>query len=417
MDSHDHMNRADESTGRRPVAVAPPTPGNRLPAPRIARTILITALLGYALLTITSILTAGVSPTAEATGLLLLLPILALQLLHSTPGGNQAPLSRTCLILALQALLTYLPLIIFQAYWETMAGYLAGSLLLLLPARLAWPLYATVGLSMLIPPLLTGRPLLDSINFTHTTLLTGLVLYGLTRLAHLITDLHTTRGELACQAVTGERLRFARDLHDLLGFSLSAIALKTELVHQLVPTQPDRAMKEINEVLTLAGQSLTDVRRAAGGYRAISLQQEIRTAQSMLQAAGIHVHVEMELATLSPHIDTALATTLREAVTNLLRHSSATHCRIRAVHHGGVVRLLIENDGADPGYRNTAPHSGNGLGNLQARMTAIGGRLKTGHVKDGTFRLLAEAPARPSDTPVEATGAAVPAPAGRSHMS
>ncbi|MYZ36946.1 histidine kinase [Streptomyces sp. MnatMP-M17] len=392
--------------------MAPPPPISCHPASRGARTVFIAALVGYGLLTTTSVLTAGVSPTAEATGLLLLLPILALQLLHSSHGTDHAPLPRTCLTLTLQAVLTYLPLLIFEAYWATMAGYLAASLLLLLPPRVAWPLYTTVGLSMLVAPLLTGRPLLHSIHLTHTTLLTGLVLYGLARLTHLITHLHTTRGELACQAIAGERLRFARDLHDLLGFSLSAISLKSELVHQLIPTDPDGASKEIDEVVTLAGQSLTDVRKAAGGYRAISLQQEIRTAQSLLHAADIDVHTEIELATLDPRIDTALATTLREAVTNLLRHSNATHCRITALHLDGVVRLLVENDGADPAHHNAAPHSGNGLGNLHARMAAIGGRLETGHAEDGTFRLVAEAPVKPPETSAESTGVVVPAPTG-----
>ncbi|MFJ6569147.1 sensor histidine kinase [Streptomyces sp. NPDC091292] len=394
MDSHDRSDRADKSTGGRPEAVAPPVPGSDLPVPRLARTLVLTVLLGYALLTTAGILSAGVSPAAEATGLALLLPLLALQLLHSTPTSPHTPLPRIGLTLTLQAFLTYLPLAVFHAYWATMAGYLAASFLLVLPPRAAWPLYTTVGLSTLAPPLLDGRPLVESILFPHTTLLTGLVLYGLTRLAHLTTHLHTTRGELARQAVTGERLRFARDLHDLLGFTLSAITLKSELVHQLIPTQPHRARKEIDEVLTLAGQSLTDIRKAAHGYRTMSLQQEIRTAQSMLHAADIDVDVHVELPPLTPHIDTALATTLREAVTNVLRHSNPTHCRITAVHHGEAVRLLIENDGADPAYHNTAPHSGNGLGNLRTRITAIGGRLETGHGKDGTFRLLAETPTR-----------------------
>ncbi|MFD5035400.1 sensor histidine kinase [Streptomyces sp. NPDC058220] len=393
MDSHDRSDSADESRGRRPEAVAPPSPSNDLPVSRLARTILITALLGYALLTAIGILSAGMSPTGEATSLLLLL-ILALQLLHSAPGSNQAPLTRKCLILAFQALLTYLPILVFHGYWETMAGYLAGSLLLLLPPRVAWPLYAAVGLSMLIPPLLDGRPLIESIPFSHTTLLAGLVLYGLTRLTELITHLHTTRGELARQAVTGERLRFARDLHDLLGFSLSAITLKSELIHRLIPTHPHRAMKEINEVLTIAGQSLADVRKTASGYRTMSLQQEIRTAQTMLDAADIDVQAQVELGTLSPHVETALATTLREAVTNLLRHSNATHCGIKAVQQDGLVRLVVENDGVDPAYHNPAPHSGSGLGNLHARMTVIGGRLESGPGKDGIFRLLAEAPTR-----------------------
>lgn len=394
MGSHECSDSEDEARGHRPEAVVPPSPGNGLPVSRPARTILVATLLGYALLTTMGILSAGVSPAAEVSSLLLLLLILALQLLHSTPRTNQASLPRRCLTLTLQAVLTYLPVLVFQTYWEAMAGYLAGSLLLLLPPRVAWPLYATVGLSMLVPPLLDSRPLIESVFFAHTTLLSGLVLYGLTRLTELTTHLHTTRGQLARQAVTGERLRFARDLHDLLGFSLSAITLKSELAQHLIPTHPNRAMKEINEVLTIAGQSLADVRKAASGYRAMSLRQEIRAAQSMLDAAGIDLRVEVELSTLSPHVESELATTLREAVTNLLRHSKAAHCGIKAVQQDGLVRLVVENDGADPAYHNPAPHSGNGLRNLQARMNAIGGHLESGRGEDGTFRLLAEAPMR-----------------------
>lgn len=409
MDSHHHYGSTDESRGHRPGAVPPPSPVNRFPTLRTARTIAVTLVVGYALLTTTSILTAGVSRAAEATGLVLLPLLLALQLVHCAPCGRQTSLPRRCLTLALQALLTYLPLVFFHAFWQTMAGYLAGSLLLLLPRRAAWPLYCAVGLSILIPSLLHDRPLSHSIHLTYTSLLAGLVLYGLTRLTQLVTHLHTTRGELARQAVTGERLRFARDLHDLLGFSLSAITLKSELIHQLIPAHPARAMKEIDEVLTIASQSLTDVRKAASGYRSISLQQEIRTAQSMLHAAGIAVRAQVEIGTLSPHIDTAFATTLREAVTNLLRHSNATQCRIKATQHDGVIRLLVENDGVDPAYRNSEPHSGNGLGNLRTRMTAIGGGLESVRGKDGTFRLVAEAPAKePPETPAEARDSMLP---------
>ncbi|MFE9299330.1 sensor histidine kinase [Streptomyces niveus] len=394
MGSHDPSESADGPRGRRPGAVDPPHPDYAFPVSRPARSILVATLLGYALLSAMGVLSTGSSTTAKAAGLLLLVLVVLLQLHHSRPGMSRVPLTRRCLTLTLQALLTYLPVLVFQTYWETMAGYLAGSLLLLLPPRVAWPLYATVGLSMLVPPLLDSRTLIESIPFAHITLLSGLVLYGLTRLTELTTHVHSTRGELARRAVTGERLRFARDLHDLLGFSLSAITLKSELIQRLIPTQPNRAMKEISEVLTIAGQSLADVRKAASGYRTMSLQQEIRTAQTMLDAAGIGVRVHVELGTLSPHVETELATTLREAVTNLLRHSEATHCVIRAVQQDGVVRLVVENDGADSAYHNTAPHSGNGLRNLHARMTAIGGHLESGPGEDGMFRLLAEAPLR-----------------------
>ncbi|GGJ22525.1 sensor histidine kinase [Streptomyces brasiliensis] len=394
MDSHDRCDSADESRGNRREAATPPVPGSDLPAPRLARTILIAALLSFALLTTVNILSAGVSTTAETTGLLLLLMILALQLVHSVPGGNRAPLARKCLTLAVQALLTYLPLLLFQTFWATMAGYLAGSLLLLLPPRVAWPLYGVVGLSMLIPPALDGRPVIDSIRLAQSSLLTGFVLYGLTRLTELVTRLHAARGELARRAVTGERLRFARDLHDLLGYSLSAIALKSELIHRLIPAHPARAMKEVDEVLSIAEQSLADVRKVAGGFHDLSLRQEIKSARSMLDAVGIDVRAEVELGPLSPHVDTALATTLREAVTNLLRHSNASRCCIEAVQLDGLVRLVVENDGVDSAHHAPSPYGGSGLGNLHTRMTAVGGRLESGPWKDGTFRLLAEVPAQ-----------------------
>ncbi|MFI8091606.1 sensor histidine kinase [Streptomyces sp. NPDC086080] len=368
----------------------------------MARTILICALLGYALFTATTLLCADVSPAAKTTGVLLLLAVLTLQFVHSAPGSSRALLPQKCLTLGIQTLLTYLPLVVFHASWGPVSGYLAGSVLLLLPPRVAWPLYAITGLSMLTPPVLEGRPLIDGIHLAETSLLAGLVVFGLTRLTELITQLHVARGELARQAVARERLRFARDLHDLLGFSLSAITLKSELIHRLIPAHPARAMKEVDEVLSIAGQSLADVRKVASGFRGMSLQQEIKTARAMLDAAGIDVRTEVRLGSLSPQVDTALATTLREAVTNLLRHSDASRCGIRAVQQEGLVRLVVENDGVDPAYQDLSPHGGSGLSNLHARMTAVGGRLESGPGTDGTFRLLAEVPAkRPPETTAE----------------
>ncbi|MEU5099292.1 histidine kinase [Streptomyces sp. NPDC020996] len=399
MSGHDRFDSADESRGNRREADGPPVFDDELPAPRSARTVPLAALLGFALLSTVDILRADLSPAAEATCVLVLLGILGLQFQHSAPGGSRAPLARRCLTLAVQALLTCLPLLLFQAYWATMAGCLAASLLLLLPPPVAWSLYGVVGLGMLILPAFDGRSVLDGVLLCQTTLLTGFALYGLARLAELVTRLHAASGELARRAVTGERLRFARDLHDLLGCSLSAITLKSELVHRLIPTQPARAMKEVDEVLSIAEQSLTDVRKVASGFRELSLRQEVRSARSMLDAAGIDVRTEVDLGPLSSHLDTALATTLREAVTNLLRHSNASRCRIEAVQLDGLVRLVVENDGVDPAHHDPSPYGGNGLVNLHARMTAVGGRLESGPWRDGTFRLLAEVPVpSPSST-------------------
>lgn len=399
MGSHDRSDSVDGSNGDRREAIPPSVSGNPLPASKLARTILLTALLGSALLTTTDILSAGASPSAETTCLLLLPLILALQVLHSAPDSSRAPLGRKCVTLAAQVLLTYLPLLLFRPFWTTTAAYLAGSLLLLLPPRAAWPLFGLVGLSMVIPTALDGGPLVESIRLAQVSLLIGFLLYGLARLAELVTHLHAVRGELVRRAVTAERLRFARDLHDLLGHSLSAITLKSELIHELIPAQPTRAVKEVDEVLSIAERSLADVRRVASGFRDLSLRQEVTSARSMLDAAGIAVQAKVDLGPLAPVVDTALATTLREAVTNLLRHSNASRCRIEALEVEGVIRLLVENDGVDAVHHDRSPYGGHGLGNLRARMTAVGGRLESGPWAEGTFRLLAEVPAqRPSST-------------------
>ncbi|WP_326700528.1 histidine kinase [Streptomyces sp. NBC_01754] len=365
-----------------------------LPAPRLARAILLAALLSYLAITVINILSTELGPLATATAFAGLASIFALQLGHSRAGANRAPLGRRSLTLGAQCLLTYLPLVTFHAQWGAMAGFLAGSLLLLLPPRVAWPLYALVGLSMLLPPVLEGRPLVDSVYLCQTTLLTGVVVYGLSRLAELIRILHETRDELARMAVSKERLRFARDLHDLLGYSLSAITLKSELIHRLITVHPARATTEIEDVLAISREALADVRTVASGYRDMSLRDELASARSVLNAAAVEVRADVRLGTVSRPVDTVLAAVLREAVTNLLRHSKAEHCDITAVQERGRVRLSITNDGADPDYHDPSPDSGTGLGNLSLRLASVDGRLVSERGSDGTFRLAVEAPAQ-----------------------
>ncbi len=369
-----------------------PGRSRNLPAPRLAQAILLAALLSYLTITMLNILGAGLGPVKLACALVGLAAIFLLQLLHSAPGANRACVWQKYLTLIIQALITYLPIVVFRAAWGAMAGFLAGSLLLLLPTKTAWILYGSVGFSMLLPPLLEGRSALDSIYLCQSTLLTGLVVYALSRLSELVREVHETRDELARMAVTKERLRFARDLHDLLGYSLSSITLKSELIHRLIPTHPGRAMDEIADVLTISRQSLADVRRVASGFRDMSLRQEIASAQSVLSAADVVVRARLSLGSLSKQVDTVLASVLREAVTNLLRHSRAQRCDIEGVQEDGLIRLSVANDGVDPAYRDPSPYSGSGLGNLEMRLRAVGGKLRSGRGKDGMYRLVAEAP-------------------------
>ncbi|WP_244405640.1 MULTISPECIES: histidine kinase [Streptomyces] len=377
------------------------------PAPRLARVILMAALLSFLLITMLNVLSEGLGTGMNLVALACLAAIFTLQLRHSRPKAHRAPWRWKAAALGVQALLTYLPLLVFQAEWGGMAGFFAGSLLLLLPPRLAWPLYAVVGLSMLLPPALEGRSVLDSVYLCQSTLLTGLIVFGLTRLADLVHVLHDTRGQLARMAVTKERLRFARDLHDLLGYSLSAITLKSELIHRLVPAHPQRALAEIRDVLAISRQSLADVRTVASGLRDMSLAEEITTAEGLLTAAEVDIRVTLRPGTMSQQVNTVLAAVLREAVTNLLRHSKADSCVIEAVQHEGRVRLLVENNGVDPDYRDPSAHSGSGLGNLATRMREISGELSTDRGPADTFRLVAEAPAFP-ERPWSGADTAVP---------
>ncbi|MGH8938570.1 MAG: sensor histidine kinase, partial [Actinomycetes bacterium] len=222
--------------------------------------------------------------------------------------------------------------------------------------------------------------------------ITGLVVYGLTRLSNLVTELHAARNELAEMAVAQERLRFARDLHDLLGYSLSAITLKSELTHRLLYKNPDKAQDELAEILDISRRALADVRSVARGYRELSLDAEAASARSVLVAADVDVRMDLDYGELPSRIGTVLATVLREGITNVLRHSKAEQCEISVRQSDGKVWLDIVNDGVPQAITPRAQRGGSGIPNLSARVAALGGKLTTGLDPDGRFRLHAMAP-------------------------
>ncbi|MFC5719281.1 sensor histidine kinase [Streptomyces gamaensis] len=386
--------------------------GIRLPAPGVARGILLAAWLSYLIVMLSNIFIEDLPTHALVVALTGLAVSAALQYVHSTPEAQRRLGKRKYVTLAVQALCSFLPIVIWGPWWGSMAGFFCASLLLLLPTRPAWTLNGVVGISMFIAPLLTGHSLRWSFYYSQSSLLCGVIIYGLSHFSHVIQQLHDTRTELARRAVTQERLRFARDLHDLLGYSLSSITLKTELIRRLIPIQPQQAEAEVGEVLTISRQSLADVRTVASGYREMSLEQEIASARSVLSAAEVDIRTDIALGTVGQQVDTTLATVLREAVTNLLRHSKATRCTITVNRpQDDRIRMTVTNDGADPAHRDVSPDSGSGLGNLATRLEAIGGRLAFSRSADGTFRLEAEAPAEYAGEPPAPTEQLVPRPA------
>ena len=372
---------------------------------RLAYVVIIVVFANYLGNAFSYVLEAGATPARISGSLACLLTISYLQLRVFSRPGSDLRSGKAYLALGAMAALVYVPMLFFPNAWTGMPGFLAGSALLVLPGRIRWLAFAAVPLSNALIQFLYGVRVPEQLAYYAVSpMVAGLVVYGLSRLPSLVKQLETARSELAELAVSQERLRFARDLHDLLGFSLSAITLKVELARKLIGAHTDRALQELTEILGIAREALTDVRAVASSYRELSLADEIDSARSVLAAAGVETTLETDHSELSPRSRTVLATVLREGVTNLLRHSHASRCSITITGRGGLVSIDIVNDGA-PAEAGT--DRGSGLTNLATRTTAIGGSVLA-QAGDGTYRLHAEVPADPSpDEP-----ASEPRPAG-----
>jgi two-component system sensor histidine kinase DesK len=230
-----------------------------------------------------------------------------------------------------------------------------------------------------------------------STLLGGFAMTGLQRLVRTMGELREARRTVAELAVADERLRMARDLHDLLGHSLSLITLKAELTGRLMDQQRDEdARAQVADIEQVGRQALVDVRAAVGGYRRPKLSVELVAARTAFAAAKVELDAGSGLPDRLPRglgveEEAALGWALRESVTNIVRHSGAGRCAVRLRGDGSsVVTLEITDDGCGPGR--SAP--GNGLTGLAERLAAVGGELSTGAAPGGGFRLCATVPVR-----------------------
>jgi two-component system sensor histidine kinase DesK len=244
-------------------------------------------------------------------------------------------------------------------------------------------------------------------------LLVGLLAYSAERRNVIMFKLNQTRAELARMAVAEERLRISRDLHDLLGHSLSLIALKSELAGRMIESDPPRAAREIAELEAVARRSLAEVRQAVTGYRQPSLAAELAAARRMLAAAGIDCRVDAPGSyELPPEVDTLLAWTVREGSTNIVRHSGARHARITVTVTGATASAELTDDGAGPpagrgafaggqaGQRgDAAGPAGSGLAGLAERAARLGGTLQAGAGARGGFRVRVTVPLTAASPP------------------
>lgn len=301
------------------------------------------------------------------------------------PGWS--PARRTVLVCVLFASGILLNVAAGPAGSPAALGYALSSSIMLLP--LAWS--RVIGIVCVAGcALLTWSP--GGRVDTESTLVLALIAVitlSLSRNARLVGKLRQARSEVRELAVAGERARLARDLHDVLGHSLTTITVKAALARRLLESgaSTGRVLEEVRDAEDLSRRALADVRSTVSGQRRVSLAAELVSARAALRAAGIDADLPHAVDDVEASLEEPLAYVLREGVTNVVRHSGAGRCSVRL----GARWLEVRDDGRYPAPGEAAA-AGNGLAGLAERMAAVRGTLTAGPLPEGGYRLRAEAP-------------------------
>ncbi|MFD8386589.1 sensor histidine kinase [Streptomyces sp. NPDC059679] len=293
-------------------------------------------------------------------------------------------------LLAALTVLTYLLASVYADNSLLLFNLLALAAGLLLRRRPLTVMLFTLAVSCVALALLHGSTVGDALSYSYGPLLAGFVTAAITSLYDMVDRLRKAREELARAAVERERLRFSRDLHDLLGHSMSVIVVKAEAVRRLAPRDLDAALAHAADIEVVGRQALAEIREAVTGYRQTSLPTELDRSRSVLMASGIEPVVRQSVPPLPPQTEALLGWAVREGVTNVVRHSRATRCEISLQGTGGIVRLEINDDGRGPAAAGQSV-AGNGLMGLAERLAAARGSLTTGPGLQGRgFGLVAQ---------------------------
>jgi two-component system sensor histidine kinase DesK len=295
--------------------------------------------------------------------------------------------------------------VIYGSEWTSLWIYVAAAAGIVLPgvASRKWTMLGVLGVGILysIFSWASHDGWEDWLVVLLPVLLIGYAMVGMRIQVELMHELKQARETVAKLAASEERLRLARDMHDLTGQSLSMITLKSELAAKRLNRLPEGAERdaiagELADIGQVSRQTLHDIREAVSGYRRPTLAIETITARTALDAAGITLDDDPNLITRSgafdPDAEAALAWCLREAVTNVIRHSGARTCELRLVESHGEVALRITDDGR--GFTG-GPGTGSGLHNMSERLSALGGSLAFEPVRPSSpkgFRITATVP-------------------------
>jgi two-component system sensor histidine kinase DesK len=298
----------------------------------------------------------------------------------------QASVAARAAVVGLLLLLTLPAFLVLGTSTTSLWVFVAVAGGMLFPFGAAMAIGVVLAVAMLVIDAIAGDPLSWELALTLVALTAFMA--GFAANVRLNIELRETREELAVAAVAAERERIGRDLHDILGHSLTAIAVKAGLARRLLASDPAAAGTEIGDVERLAREALKDVRATASGYREVSLTAELGVAAGVLRAAGIRADLPATADDVDPDAREALGYVLREAVTNVVRHSRARTCRV--VLHSRSIEIVDDGDGVD---RNPTAGTGAGLQNLADRMGAQGGSCEAGPGPDGGFVIRAGLPA------------------------
>lgn len=227
--------------------------------------------------------------------------------------------------------------------------------------------------------LATGWPAFTWLPGAFFVIMVGFENAARTAMQDRIVELAAARDEVRRLAAAAERERIGRDLHDLLGRTLTLAALKADLASKLLRRDPDRADQEMRDVAQAARSALTEVRAAVSGMVGASLARELETARVALGAAGVALDVDTPAEAAPPDLDGVLAMALREAVTNVIRHAGAQHCAIGLARRDDALELSVRDDGDG-----AAIAEGSGLAGLRARVAAAGGDVSIRGAATGT---------------------------------
>ncbi|MEV0273414.1 histidine kinase [Hamadaea sp. NPDC050747] len=311
----------------------------------------------------------------RVAALVLLIAYALVYLITPTALWRRGVLAKLAAVAGLMALVTgYVT--IRGLSWLPIIGYAFAVAAVLLPivwaAGIAAVVLSTAAVATVAVPDSSWEPWTALLIIVVDLLLVGMLMAS-------NKALFAARHELATRAVTDERTRVARDLHDVLGHTLTTLTVKSALAQRLLGTgRPDQAGQELADIERLSRQALVELRATVSGHRQVSLDAELAGARIALAAGQIGVRVTGDPAAVPAHLREPLAYVVREGVTNVLRHSNATTCRIDITPES----VEITDDGSSG-----AAEPGNGLTGLRHRLAAVGGELSTGPADGGGFRL------------------------------